>query len=69
MRTELKDQPYGYDNPAYWSGFEPAPQLKAQLLKLPADSSATILIGMQSKLADNFAAAYSDTTHLREVAS
>ena len=69
MRTEVKDQPYVYDNPTYWNGSEPTPQLKGAAFEIVCwDSSATILIGIQPKLANNFMAAYSDTTNLSEAA-
>jgi len=57
--------PFVEDNPDYWNGGEPAPQLEGALFEIACwDSGATILIGMPSKSAHAFMARYPDTKPL-----
>lgn len=64
-RFEVIIDPYIYDNPAYWDGSNPGPQLKEALFEIGCwDSSATILVGITPEMAKNFKSTYSDATEL-----
>lgn len=66
---EVKEAPYIYDNPDYWNGSKARPQLKQALFEIGCwDSSATILVGITSEMANNFKSAYSDTVELEYAA-
>ena len=68
-RFEVKEAPYIYDNPDYWNGSNPGPQLNEALFEIGCwDSSATILVGIKPEMAKNFKSVYSDTTELERAA-
>lgn len=68
-RFEVKEEPYIYDNPDYWNGSDPGPQLNDALFEIGCwDSSATILVGITLEQANNFKSAYSDTVELGHAA-
>ncbi len=66
VRVAVKEDPYVDGNPHYWDGSDPVPQLDGAIFEIACwDSSATILIGLNSELAANFQSAYSDALDLR----
>ena len=68
-RFTVNESPYADGNPEYWSGSEPKPQLEGAAFEIACwDSSATILIGVNSELAKNFKSAYKDTIELKHAA-
>lgn len=64
-RFNVSESPYVEDNPRYWNGSNPEPQLEGAMFEIACwDSSATILIGVSSELANNFTSIFTDTTEL-----
>lgn len=69
IRTEVHEVPYVEGNPDYWDGSDPRPQLEGANFEIACwDSSATILIGLNSKLANAFKSKFSDAVELRQAA-
>ncbi|WP_020409575.1 hypothetical protein [Hahella ganghwensis] len=69
-RFEVAEDPVVHDNPTYWDGSNPAPQLSGAVFEVASwDSSATILIGLDQNLAQNYRAAFSDAKELRNVST
>jgi hypothetical protein len=65
FRCTPSTAPNVYDNPNYWNGTEPAPQLDGALFEIACwDSSATILINLPEQSAYAFVSRYSDTRPL-----
>lgn len=61
----MEEIPYIDGNPDYWNDSNPVPQLSQALFEIGCwDSSATILIGVTSELAENFMSVYTDTRKL-----
>ncbi|MBU2872661.1 hypothetical protein [Marinobacter salexigens] len=67
VRAEVRQTPYVEGNSFYWDGSEPRPQLEGANFEIACwDSSATILIGLKSKLAKAFKTTFSDAVELRQ---
>jgi hypothetical protein len=65
FRSTPSPVPYVEDNPIYWNGSEPGPQLEGALFEIACwDSSATILINLPAEAADAFMTRYKDTRPL-----
>ncbi len=59
------DAPYVEDNPRYWDGTEPEPQLDGALFEIACwDSSGTILINLPLQAIHSFVTRYPDTKPL-----
>lgn len=57
--------PYVEDNPRYWDGTDPGPQLEGALFEIACwDSSATILINLPEQAIHSFVTRYPDTRPL-----
>jgi hypothetical protein len=57
--------PYVEDNPRYWDGTEPEPQLKGALFEIACwDSSGTILINLPAQAIDSFLTRFPDAKSL-----
>lgn len=68
-RSEVADAPYVEGNPDYWNASNPTPQLAGAMFEIACwDSSATILVGIDSTMAENFKSAYTDTVELEYAA-
>ncbi|USH05157.1 hypothetical protein K6Q96_18220 [Grimontia kaedaensis] len=68
-KFDVTEKPYIDGNPDYWNGSNPEPQLDRALFEIGCwDSSATILVGVPSQLAENFMAIYTDTRELDRAA-
>lgn len=68
-RFNVNESPYVEDNPRYWNGSNPEPQLEGAAFEIACwDSSATILIGVSSELANNFTSTFTDTIELKHAA-
>jgi len=64
-RPDLSSAPYVYDNPTYWNGSEPAPQLAGAMFEIACwDSSGTILIDLPAHAAQAFVTAFPETKPL-----
>ena len=62
---DVINPPYIEGNPDYWCGKEITPQLEGALFEIACwDSSATILVGLPTKLELNFEAIYTDAKSL-----
>ncbi|MEP4545287.1 MAG: hypothetical protein ABJ000_03850 [Saccharospirillum sp.] len=69
VRVDVGDSPYVDGNPMYWDGSKPGPQLDGASFEIACwDSSATILIGLDPELAENFRSTFSDTVELQSAA-
>lgn len=69
IRTEVRGAPYVEGNPDYWDGSDTRPQLDGADFEIACwDSSATILIGLNFKLAKAFKSTFSDAVELRQAA-
>jgi hypothetical protein len=65
VRVDITEVPYVYDNPNYWNGSEPSPQLEGAEFEIVCwDSSATILIGISEVLSSKYCSMYTDTLGL-----
>lgn len=65
VRVDVNGAPYVEGNPKYWDGTDPGPQLSGANFEIACwDSSATILIGLTSELAESFKSTYSDAVSL-----
>lgn len=70
VRTKVYKAPYVEGNPDYWDGSDPRPQLEGANFEIACwDSSGTILIGLNSKLANAFRSTFSDAVELKQAAS
>jgi len=68
-KFKVNEIPYIEDNPEYWNGSDLTPQLEGAVFEIACwDSSATILIGVNSEQATNFKSAYTDTIELKYAA-
>jgi hypothetical protein len=69
LRPEVIEPPCIDGNPNYWNGSNPKPQLASALFEIACwDSSATILVGVDFKMAANFQTTYPDTIELSRAA-
>lgn len=65
FRSTPSPAPYVYDNPSYWNGEEPGPQLDGALFEIACwDSSGTILINLPDEAARAFVARFTDARPL-----
>lgn len=65
FRSSPASVPWVEDNPRYWHGGEPGPQLEGALFEIACwDSSGTILIGLPEEAARSFVVRYPDTRPL-----
>jgi hypothetical protein len=68
-RVDITEIPYVYDNPNYWNGSEPSPQLDGAEFEIVCwDSSATILVGISEVRSSKFCSIYTDTVDLSSAA-
>ncbi|WP_444946655.1 hypothetical protein ACJJIP_08505 [Microbulbifer sp. VTAC004] len=68
-RFAVAEPPYVDGNPNYWNASEPKPQLEKAIFEIACwDSSATILIGINPAMAENFKSIYTDTIELKYAA-
>ena len=64
-RFDVSNKPYSDGNPEYWNGSNPKPQLEGAEFEIACwDSSAVILIGINSEQANNFSSEYTDAVEL-----
>ena len=64
-RTTPSSPPWVEDNPRYWNGEEPGPQLDGALFEIACwDSSGTILVNLPEEAARAFVTRYPDTRPL-----
>jgi hypothetical protein len=64
-RPSFTFAPYALDNPRYWNGSEPGPQLDGALFEIVCwDSSATMLIGLPPQAIHSFRTRYPDAKPL-----
>jgi hypothetical protein len=62
--------PYVEDNPRYWNGTDPEPQLEGALFEIACwDSSGTILINLPAQAMDSFLTRYPDAKSLANARS
>lgn len=65
FRSTPATAPYVYDNPQYWNGTEPGPQLEGALFEIACwDSSGTILINLPVPAIHSFTTRYKDVKPL-----
>lgn len=65
FRSTPSTAPYVENNPSYWSGPEPEPQLAGALFEIACwDSGGTILINLPAEAAHSFSTRYTDTKPL-----
>lgn len=65
-KFKVTDAPYAEGNGEFWKGADLKPQLSTAEFEIVCwDSSATILIGIDLTMAENFKKAYSDSTELK----
>lgn len=68
-RRIVECAPYADDNPRYWTGDEPVPQLPGALFEVACwDSSAVILVGLPEDAKAKFKRAYPDARSLIDAA-
>ncbi|WP_211214924.1 hypothetical protein [Microbulbifer variabilis] len=66
-RFVIAEPPYVDGNPNYWNASEPKPQLEKAIFEIACwDSSATILIGVNQAMAENFKSMYTGTKELKD---
>jgi len=65
LRPIPAQAPYVEDNPRYWDGTEPEPQLEGALFEIACwNSSGTILINLPAQAIDSFVTRYPDAKPL-----
>ncbi|TCK02655.1 hypothetical protein [Marinobacterium mangrovicola] len=66
MRVDVRDEPFVDGNPRYWDGSEPGPQLEGAIFEIACwDSSATILVGLDTEMAGSYRSTFSDAVDLK----